>query len=166
MANPKSNVFCPNCSAKNKIEQNFCRFCGFNLQATKTSLTTQLSSGENSRELKQLQLIKKFTDYGSIALTVVVSVAIAFYAYVVLTKMVFSGKRILVGLFLLSMTFQFIMDQIRRIKRKKIAEINARTDLPSKETTKLLEDKPFAPASVTEHSTQLLFTENKTRKLE
>ncbi len=62
MTNPKSNVFCPNCSAKNKIEQNFCRFCGLNLQETTKSLAAQLSSGKSARELKQLQLIKNFTD--------------------------------------------------------------------------------------------------------
>ncbi len=167
MTNPKSNIFCPNCSAKNKIEQNFCRFCGLNLRETATSLAAQLSFGKNARELKQLQLIKKLTDYGSIGLTIVVSVAIAFYAYVIVTKMVSSGKRVLLGLFLLSLLFQFVMRHIRRIKRGQIKENNEKADLPSqKETTKLLEEKPFAPVtSVTENSTELLFSSNKTKKM-
>ena len=163
----KSNVFCPNCSAKNDIEQNFCRFCGLNLQETTRSLAAQLSSGVNASELKQLQLIKKVIDYGSIGLTVIIAVALAFYAYVVATKLIFSGKRVLLGLFLLSMVFQFVMRQIRRIKRNKVRENNAKASFPSqKETAKLLEEKPFAPASsVTENSTELLFAENKTKKL-
>lgn len=167
MTNPKSNVFCPNCGAKNKIEQNFCRFCGLNLQETAKSLAAQLSFGKNARELKQLQLIKKFTDYGSIGLTIIASIAIAFYAYVVVTKMVFSGKRVLLGLFLLSMVFQFVMRHIRRIKRNKIRENNEEVNLTAqKETAKLLEEKPFAPAhGVTENSTELLFSQNKTKKL-
>jgi len=166
MTNPKSNVFCPNCGAKNKIEQNFCRFCGLNLQESTRSLAAQLSSGKNARELRQLQLIKKITDYGSIGLTIIVSIAIAFYAYVVATKLIFSGKRVLLGLFLISMIFQFVMRHIRRIKRNKIKENNAEVNLPSKETAKLLEEEPFAPAaSITEHSTELLFADHKTKKL-
>jgi hypothetical protein len=167
MATPKSNVFCPNCSAKNKIEQNFCRFCGLNLQETTRSLTAQLSTGKNARELRQMQLIKKITDYGSVALTIVVSMAFAFYAYVVATKLIFTGKRVLLGLFLISISFQFVMRQIRRIKRNKIKENNSEASLPSqRETAKLIEEKPFAPAaSIAENSTELLFAENKTRKL-
>lgn len=167
MTNPKSNVFCPNCSAKNKIEQNFCRFCGLNLQETTKSLVAQLEFGKNARELKQLQLIKKLTDYGSVALTIIVSIALAFYVYAVLTKMIFSGERILLGLLLLSMVYQFVMRHIRRLKRNKVKENNDEVDLLSRiETSKLLEKKPFAPvASVTEKATDLLFIENKTNKL-
>jgi hypothetical protein len=167
MINSKSNIFCPNCSAKNKIEQNFCRFCGLNLQETAKSLVAQLEFGKNARELKQLQLIKKLTDYGSVALTIIVSIALAFYVYAVLTKMIFSGERILLGLVLLSMIYQFVMRHIRRLKRNKVKENNDEVNVLSRrETSKLLEEKPFAPAvSVTEKATELLFLENKTNKL-
>ena len=167
MTNVKSNVFCPNCSAKNKIEQNFCRFCGLNLQETTKSLVAQVEFGKNARELKQLQLIKKLTDYGSVALTIIVSIALAFYVYAILTKMIFSGERILLGLVLISMVYQFVMRHIRRLKRSKVKENNDELNLSSKrETAKLLEEKPFAPvASVTENATELLLVENKTTKL-
>jgi hypothetical protein len=167
MPNTKSNVFCPNCSAKNKIEQNFCRFCGLNLQETTKSLAAQLEFGKNARELKQLQLIKKLTDYGSVALTIIVSIALAFYVYAVLTKMIFSGERILLGLLLLSMVYQFVMRHIRRLKRNKVKENNDKVDLLlQRETEKLLEVKPFTPVnSVTENATKFLFVENKTNKL-
>ncbi len=166
MTNPKSNVFCPNCSAKNTIEQNFCRFCGLNLQETTKSLVAQVTFGKNASELKQLQLIKKFTDCGSNILVILVSIAIVFYVYVILTKMVFSGERVLIGLVLLSMIYQFVMRRIRRIKRNKVKENNEEANLSSPgETAKLLEEKIFAPAaSVTENSTELLYIENKTRK--
>ena len=169
MTDLNSNIFCPYCSGKNKVEQSFCRFCGLNLEETAKSLAAQLSFGKNARELRQLQLIKKITDYGSIGLTIIVSIALAFYAYVVATKMIFSGKRILFGLFLLSMVFQFVMRYIRRIKRNKINENSREASLPlQRETAKLIEEKPFAPAapaSVTENSTELLIAGNKTRKL-
>lgn len=167
MTNLKSNVFCPNCGAKNTIEQNFCRFCGFNLQETAKSLAAQISFGKSARELKQLQLIKKFTDYGSTALTIVVSIAIVFYAYVILTKMVFSGERVLIGLVILSMIYQFAMRHWRRIKRSRVKENNDEANLATqRETAELLEEKPFAPAtSVTENPTELLYVDRKTQKL-
>jgi hypothetical protein len=171
MTNPKSDIFCPNCSAKNKIEQNFCRFCGFNLQDTTKSLIAQLSIDKTARQFNQLKLIKKLTDSASVGLVVIVSTGILFYLYAVLTQMVFSGKRVLLGLFLIYMVFQFFGRFIRRILRNRIIEDGAETDSPpkeleEKETAKLLEEKPFARAAgLKENSTELLFAENKTRKL-
>jgi hypothetical protein len=170
MTNPKSDIFCPNCSAKNKIEQNFCRFCGFNLQDTTKSLTAQLAIDKNARQFNQLKLIKRLTDFASVALAIIVSTGIVFYLYAILTKMVFSGKRVLLGLFLISLIFQFFGRFIRRIMRDRVIEEGAKTNPPpieseKRETAKLLEEKPFAPAGVTENSTELLFVENKTRKL-
>ena len=81
--------------------------------------------------------------------------------------MIFSGERILLGLTLLSIVYQFVMRHIRRLKRSKVKENNDEVDLLSqRETAKLLKEKPFAPvASVTENVTELLFVENKTNKL-
>jgi ABC-type bacteriocin/lantibiotic exporter with double-glycine peptidase domain len=172
MTNPKSDVFCPNCSAKNKIEQNFCRFCGFNLQETKKSLAAQLSLDKNASRFNQLKLIKRLTDVASIVLAILVSSGIIFFIYAVLTNMVFSGKRVWVGIFLIYLIFEFVIRQIRRIKRRKIIEDEAKTsplasELTGRETAKLLEEKPFEPAqSITENTTGLLYAEQKTKKFE
>jgi hypothetical protein len=172
MTNPKSEVFCPNCSAKNKIEQNFCRFCGFNLQDTTKSLVKQLSIDKNARQFKQLKLIKRLTELSSIGLAILVSSGIIFSVYAILNHMILSGKRVFLGLFLIYMIFEFAIRQIRRIKRGKIMADEAKTnplpvELEKMETAKFLEEKPFSPAaaSVTENSTELLFVENKTKKL-
>ncbi|HEX8248064.1 MAG TPA: zinc ribbon domain-containing protein [Pyrinomonadaceae bacterium] len=171
MTNPKSEVFCPNCSAKNKIEQNFCRFCGFNLQETTKSLAAQLSINKTARQFNQLKLIKRLTDFASVGLVIIVSTGILLYLYAVLTNMIFSGKRVLLGLFLIYMAFQFFGRFIRRILRNRIIEDGANNNSPpnepeEKETAKLLEQKPFTPVGgVSENSTELLFAENKTRKL-
>jgi hypothetical protein len=168
----KSDVFCPNCSAKNKIEQNFCRFCGFNLQETKKSLAAQLSVDKTARNFNQLKLIKRLTDFASIGLIIIVSTGAILFVYAILNHMVFSGRRVLLGLFLIYMIFQFVIRQIRRITRRKILADEAKTsplksESETKETAKLLEEKSFMPAaaSVTENSTELLFAENKTKKL-
>ncbi|MDQ3799775.1 MAG: zinc ribbon domain-containing protein [Acidobacteriota bacterium] len=182
MTNPKSDVFCPNCSAKNKIEQNFCRFCGFNLQETSRSLVRQLAVDRNARRFNQLKLIKRLTDFASVGLVFIVSTGLIFYLYAVLTNMIFSGKRVLLGLMLILMIFQFAGRFYRRMIRGRIGRDEAKTNRladgepEAKETAKLLEEKSFTPtvaaataaagrASVTENSTELLFAENKTTKL-
>lgn len=168
----KSEVFCPNCSAKNKIEQNFCRFCGFNLQDTKKSLAAQLSLDKNASRFHQLKSIKRLTDFASVGLIIIVSTGIILSVYAILNHMVFSGRRVLLGLALIGMIFEFAIRQIRRIKRRKIMEDEAKTnpladELTERETAKLLEEKPFAPVqSITEKTTGLLYAEQKTKKIE
>jgi hypothetical protein len=172
MTNQKSDVFCPNCSAKNKIEQNFCRFCGFNLQETKKSLAAQLSIDKNARQFKQLKLIKRLTDFASVGLIILVSTGVIISIYAILNHMVFSGKRVLLGLFLIYLIFEFAIRQIRRIKRRQIMKDEAKTNrLPNEpenlETAKLPEGTSFAPArSITENTTGLLYAEQKTKKFE
>ena len=171
MTKSKSNIFCPNCGANNKIEQNFCRFCGLNLRESSKSLTTQLSFDEDARQLKKLKTIKKLTDISSIGLMTVISVGFLFYLYAVLTKMVFSGEKVFFGLFLIFMVFQSVMTYIRRINRFRYKEdttnFPAQNKLKNAETIKLAEEKPFeSMASAAKNSTELLFVENKIKKME
>jgi Na+-transporting methylmalonyl-CoA/oxaloacetate decarboxylase gamma subunit len=177
MTNPKSDVFCPNCSAKNKIEQNFCRFCGFNLQETTQSLIAQLAVDKNARRFNKLKLIKRLTDFAGVGLVFIVSTGIIFYLYAVLTNMIFSGKRVLLGLMLILMVFRFAGRFYRRMIRGRITADEAKTNRlaavepEAKETAKLLEEKSFMPAaavraSVTENTTGLLYAEQKTKKFE
>lgn len=177
MTNPKSDIFCPNCSAKNKIEQNFCRFCGFNLQDAAKSLVRQLSVDKNARRFNQLKVIKRLTDFTSLGLAILAASGLIFYIYAVLTNMVFSGKRVLFGLFLIYMVLESAILFFRRMKRRKIIADEAKTDqLPGSDepekikTAKMIEERPFMPAAavagVTENSTELLFAENRTGKPE
>ena len=173
MTKSKSHIFCPNCAAKNKIEQNFCRFCGLNLRETANSLLAQFSSDEKARRFDKLKLIKKLSDFASIGLIFVIAAGALFYLYLVSTKMIFSGERILFGLFLVFMISQFALNQIRRINRarnrKDEADLATKESqsLENKETAKFLEEKPFETVGrVTENSTKLLFVENKTKKME
>ncbi|HEX8636896.1 MAG TPA: zinc ribbon domain-containing protein, partial [Pyrinomonadaceae bacterium] len=146
MTKSKSNIFCPNCAAKNKIEQNFCRFCGLDLRETANSLLAQFSTDEKARRFDKLKLIKKLSDLASIGLIFVIATGALFYLYLVSTKMIFSGERILFGLFLVFMISQFALNQIRRINRARSKKDE--TDLSptksenseNKETAKFLED--------------------------
>ena len=171
MAKFKSNLFCPNCAANNKIEQNFCRYCGLNLREISKSLLTQCSTDESANQFKRLKLMKKLTDISSIGLIIVVAAGILFYLYLILTKMVFSGERVVIGLVLIFMIFEFVMRHLRRMKNARQKEDKVDFELPKeskkRETAKFLVEKPFEPAaSLTESSTQLLFAENRTKKME
>jgi len=173
MTNSKSNIFCPNCGANNKIEQNFCRFCSFHLQETTNSLTAQLSSGKNAGQLKKLEWIKKLSDLSSNGLIYSAAFSILIFLYTVLTKTRFAGAKVFYALLVVFIVLESIMFYFRRVNTMGYAEELDRknslsqNELRSRETGKLLENKPFEPAaSVTENSTELLFVENKTRKLE
>lgn len=170
MENPKSHIFCPNCSSKNDIEQNFCRYCGLSLKDIAKSLAAQLSFNKDAAQLKQLKRLKKLEDYTAIGFTAATLAGITIFIYAVYTKMIFPGLRVFPAVVIAFMIFNFVTRQIRHLKRRRISqndESKIKGDsLSAKETAKLIEEKPFTPAiSVIENSTELLFTENKTNKL-
>jgi uncharacterized membrane protein YvbJ len=173
MANSKSNIFCPNCGANNKIEQNFCRFCSFHLQETTNSLTAQLSSGKNAGQLKKLEWIKKISDLTTNGLILSAIPAILIYFLTLITKTRFAGAKYFYTPVIVFLILEYVMFYLRRKNTLGYAEeidkksSLAQTEPEKRETAKLLEEKPFEPvASVAENSTELLFVENKTRKLE
>lgn len=173
MINSKSNVFCPNCGANNNIEHNFCRFCSLHLQETTASLTAQLSSGKNAGQLKKLEWIKKLSDLSSSGLIFSAVPAILIYFYAVFTGTPYAGVKVFYVLVVIFLVLESVMFYLRRTNTLGYADEMERKSaltqnkFEKRETAKLLEEKPFVPAmSVTENSTELLFVENKTNKLE
>jgi hypothetical protein len=176
MTNSKSNIFCPNCGANNNIEYNFCRFCSFHLQETTASLTAQLSSGKNAGQLKKLEWIKRFSDLATSGLIFSAVPALLIYFYTLFTKTNFAGVKVFYALVVIFLVLEGVMAYLRRtntlgyaeeLSRKNSLAQNDLEKLEKRETAKLLEEKPFQPiASITENSTELLFVENNTRKLE
>lgn len=162
-------MFCPNCSAKNDEKQNYCRFCGLNLQATAKSLTTQIVHGDNSDSLKKLSAVKRAVDFASALLvgTLIISIIADIFFRIEFGKGLLS---IIVGLFVLIQIAQGIIGYFQREDRSKSTteklKPNEVEHFESKENAKLLEEKPFEPVgSVTENSTELFPIENETRKL-
>ena len=163
-------MFCPNCGAKNDEKQNYCRFCGLNLQSTAKSLTTQIIHGENSDSLKKMRAVKRTVDFASALL---VGVWIAAVVADIFFRIEFSKDLLIIslGLFIL---FQIIQAAVGYFQRNDETESKTKKFKPNevehfeaKETGKLLEERPFEPvASVTENSTELFPIENKTRKFE
>jgi hypothetical protein len=184
MTNSKSNIFCPNCGANNNIEYNFCRFCSFHLQETTASLTAQLSSGKNVGQLKKLEWIKRLSDLSSSGLIFSAVPAILIYLYTAITKTPFAGIKVFYALVVGFVIMESVMFYLRRTNTLGYAEELSRKNslaqndlkksekpekaekLEKRETAKLLEEKPFEPvSSVTENTTDLLYAEQKTRKL-
>jgi predicted amidophosphoribosyltransferase len=161
-------MFCPNCGANNNKKQNYCRFCGLNLQETAKSLMNQIVFGEDSKLLKKLGSVKRVVDFTSTALIGMSVVGIAAYLFFIDPKFGKDLIKISLGVFFLLKTIQEIIGYFQRRARSenKRFEPHVVERYGSKETAKLLEEKPFEPVpSVIENSTELFPIENKTRKL-
>ncbi|MEP6901268.1 MAG: zinc ribbon domain-containing protein [Actinomycetota bacterium] len=164
-------MFCPNCGAENKSEQNFCRSCGLKLDAISQVVAEQFPTKEYAEFQKRKELFEKL---GIFSISSFGLIGIAFLlALVGYYKMILFGADViflsglaafmvfgLLSVFFfnypkLFMKFDKINPRLSPIEQEKI----------STPTNKLIEDKPFEPVpSVTENSTELLHIERKTRK--
>lgn len=162
-------MYCPNCGSDNKKTQNYCRFCGLNLVEIARSLKNQLAFGEKAYALKKSDKLKRI-----LSKTSVVLVAASFIGLVLVLLVDRSYLGLLaqysLGIFLLLQVLSFVIDKVSENTVNKQNPARAEysvTQFESKETAKLLEDKPFEPiGSIVENSTELLPVENKTRKFE
>jgi len=166
-------MFCPNCGANNSTEQKFCRSCGLNLELSAKSLVEQLPNSQNANFIKQTQQVEKFGNFALGGLGIVLVAAISAIIYIIFSKMILTGANVLVGILLiaflifamLSLVFVFFNESLKE-RKAKINPAFADELTGAKNPGKLLEEKHFEPVpSVTENSTELLFAENKTRKI-
>ena len=155
-------MFCPNCAAPNADEHTYCRRCGLKLDAIAKNVAEQFPSEEYATFVRRIHRFEKFG---------IASLSIAgIVAFLMLIVKVFEYKVILFGpnvLFYAAMVafVLFALFSVYCFNYKEFInfdKLNPR--LSSKEaenvekvtTNKLIEDRPFEPASVTEHSTELL----------
>lgn len=167
-------MFCPNCGSNNTAEQSFCRSCGLNLEQTALSLLQQIPSAESAKLLKHEQRVKNFGNFAVGSFGLAVFAAICGIVYMILTKMVLSGLNFWGGLlfifFILSagllLAYVILNESINEKWQKKSAVSPGDVTAP-KTTGKLLDEGDSQPVpSVTENSTELLYVEYKTSKLE
>lgn len=165
-------MFCPNCGANNSTEQKFCRACGLNLEKSAESLLEQMPSANEANLLRYEKSIERFGSFALGGLGVVGIVSVAALLFYLVQKLILSGTNIYAGILLiaffvfalLSLVFVVFNESLKEKKAKLNYRANELTE--AKNTGKLLEEKPFIPASVTENSTELLLTKNDTRKFE
>lgn len=167
-------MYCPNCSAKNDKNQNYCRFCGLNIEETAKSLKLQLSFGKEAQTLKELNFLKQAINYIPTCLIALLVIGIMSLIYFdsfskdTVKTLIKASVGIYFVFYLLQETLSYFLK--KKINRTQPTGIERFSDeqkiFEPKETNKLLEEKVFTPASsVTENSTELLLTENRTRKL-
>jgi len=167
-------MFCPNCGANNSTEQKFCRSCGLNLEQTALSLLEQIPSAESAGLLKRQKNIEKFGNIAFGGFGIVLLMAVSAIIYLFFTKVILSGNSVFGGILLiafivfaiLTLTYVAFNEDLKERMQKTNPSLN--NELAEKrDTAKLLEEKLFEPvSSVTENSTELLYTKNKTKKLQ
>ena len=167
-------MFCPNCGANNSTEQKFCRSCGLNLEKSAESLLEQLPSAQSAILRKHEKFIEKFGNFALGGFGVTVFLGVIAIIYKIIEKFVLNGADIFTAVMLigfvvfafLSLIFVIFNENLKEKKAKLQPDRKSEFEIKT-ETVNLLADKPFEPvSSVTENSTELLYAENKTRKLE
>ena len=151
-------MFCPNCAAQNDEAQHYCRMCGLRLDAIAAELTLQKPSPEMA-ELFQRQ--KRIQMLGVFSLSIAGFVGILLlFAKVFYYKLIILGPDLLFGSAIGAVIF-FLLASVFFFNYPKLfmrpGQVNP-TEQPelTTPTNKLLNNPPFEPASVTEHSTELL----------
>ncbi len=167
-------MFCPNCGANNSTTQKFCRACGLNLEKTAESMFEQIPSAESANLLKHEKLIERFGNFALGGLGIVILFGVTILIYAIIEKFLVSGTNIYFAILLiafiifafLSLVFVIFNESLKEKKAKINPTIKNELD-EKKDTAKLLVEKPFEPIpSVTENSTELLYTKNKTQKIQ
>ncbi len=166
-------MFCPNCGANNSTEQKFCRACGLNLEKSAESLLEQLPTAQSANLLKHEKLIERFGNFVLGGLGVVILFGVTILIYTIIEKFLVSGTNVYFAILMvafiifafLSLIFVIFNETLKEKKAKINPTIKNELDA-KKDTAKQLEEKFFEPAgSVTEDSTEFLYTKNKTKKL-
>ena len=156
-------MFCPNCAAQNDAEQNYCRTCGLKLDAIAADLAGQIPSAEYSDLLRQK---RRFEILGISSLSVAGLIGLcsmlakAFYYKLLIfgpEVLFYSAFCALIFFGLLSVFFFNYPKLFMKLDKlnSRLPASTVKNDV-SLLTNKLLDDPPFEPASVTEHSTELL----------
>src|SRR5829696_5465927 len=119
-------MFCPNCSANNTTEQNFCRSCGLNLGDITKSLLAQVPSAERARFLMQERKIERFGNFALGGLGVVGLIAITAALCFLVTKLIVTGTSVFAALLLISFLVFALLSLIFVVFNETLKEKKAR----------------------------------------
>ena len=162
-------MYCPICSTKISLDQKYCRYCGLGLEKIAQSVSEQLPTKieENLQERKN-----KLERLGVAALSVFGLGVLGFFLYMVGYKLMLSQGKILAALGVLGLLVILgsgLLSVILFAKAKDVQDASSKRPLqPVDEMpeavakTKLLHESRLEEIpSVTERTTELLFTEKK-----
>lgn len=155
-------MFCPNCAAPNADDHSFCRRCGLKLDAISKNVAEQFPSEEYVAIANR---IRKFEKIGVASLSVAAIIALSMiiikaYEY----KVILFGPNVLLYIAMAAFVL-FALFSVYCFNYKEFInfdKLNPRMPSPEPNegekftTSKLIEDRPFEPASVVENTTELL----------
>ena len=161
-------MYCPNCGAQNKKKQNYCRYCGLSLQEIERSYLNQMVFGEDTKLLKNLRNVRKASDSAQFfsVIMMIIGIIALFFSNSAMGKTWITASLLS---FFLSQVIREVVGYIQRQNSEKNDVPNVSIDaqqreLKTRETNKLIEEKPFIPvSSVTENSTELLFADRRSK---
>jgi zinc ribbon protein len=160
-------MFCPNCGSKNSLEQNYCRGCGLKLDAIVEAVSGQFPSKEYAdlqrrRERFEWIGLLCFSLAGLLGLLMLVVLAALYKVVILGPEIIFgSAAAAMIGFLLLSLFF-FNYPKFFMKARKLEPDENPPSAVV---TAKLIEDRPFDPASsATEGTTEFLKVPNARRR--
>lgn len=160
-------MFCPNCGVNNEIEHLYCRSCGLRLDAISKNVAEQFPSEEYAALQRRKERFEKL-GLASLGMSAAIGLGMIIWK-VAEYKAALFGPNVMIwsafgafALFGLLSVFFFNYPQFFM----KIDATNPRLPAPAAAdpenaptTSKLIEDRIFEPASVTEYSTELLSVE-------
>jgi hypothetical protein len=156
-------MFCPNCGAKNSVEQNYCRGCGLKLEGVVEAVAEQFPSEEYAALQRRKE---RFGKLGVLSLSIAGFVGFSLLLVMAAEyKMILFGPEViiwsaifaLIGFLLLSVFFFAYSNFFLKQKERPhvIRDVSKPADTAAANTAKLIEDGPADyVSSVTEHTTK------------
>lgn len=159
-------MFCPNCAAPISNEQKFCRSCGLALEEISKAIAKQMPATPANAALQRRKDL--FEKLGIVMLSICGLAIFGALIYATVYKAIFLQGKItsglialaVIGTLLCGLLAVFFFNYANSLKTSQNSRHSPQpTEIDNKNTAKLLEEKPFEPASVTERTTDLLFAE-------
>lgn len=153
-------MFCPNCGTVNQEAHIYCRSCGLKLDAISRMVAEQFPSAEYAAIVRRKILFEKL-GLVSLAVMAIVGLSMLLYKVGAFKAELFGEAAVLWSAFTAFAVFGlaavFFFNYGKMIDFEKLnPRLDTKPDSKPLDTQNLIEDRPFKPASVTEHSTELL----------
>ena len=160
-------MFCPNCAAQNNDDQHYCRTCGLKLDAISREVAEQFPSIEYAKLARRKHAFEVMGVFslsiaGVIGLMLLLTKVFYYKMLLLGADVLFISASVAIVVFGLLSVFFFNFPTVA-MNFEKINPRLPASDAADKEpldTNKLIEDRPFEPASVTEHTTEILLKRN------
>lgn len=153
-------MYCPSCGTNNQAAHNYCRSCGLKLDEISRNVAAQFPSPKYAALIRRKELFEKL-GLASLTVTAVIGLSAILYKVGAYKAELFGATTLLWAAFgafaLFGLLALFFFNYPKFIELDKTnPRLEPHEPAKSIDTQKLIEHREFEPASVTEHSTELL----------